>query len=108
MIDPNYKAEADGIIESKIEQLRGLTYAQARALTEVASEEIVIAGIKASVTVFRQDSPYQLEGRTLAVVLVARERWFGMVAMHIEGGLVFSPGEATREATELELQNSGG
>lgn len=108
MVDPNYKAEADGIIESKIERLRDLTYAQARALAEVASEEIVITGTKASVTVFRQDSPYQLEGRTLVVVLVARKRWFGMASMHIERGLVFSPGEATREATELELQNSGG
>jgi hypothetical protein len=71
-------------------------------------EDQLVAGEKASVTVFRQDSPYQLDGRVLVTVLVARSRWFGMTSYHIERGLVFSPGEQVREATETELQNSGG
>ncbi len=108
MATSSYEVEAASVIKDRLEHLRGLTYAQARTLPEVDGEEITIAGITTSVTVFRQDSPNQLEGRTLVTVLVARERWFGMTANHIERGLVFSPDEPTREASELELQNSGG
>lgn len=103
-----YNAEANDIVGRRIEVLRQLTFAQAAALPETNGEDVVIAGSKASVTVFRQSSPYQLEGKILVTVLVARETWFGMSAHHTERGLVFSSEQEVREATEIELQNSGG
>ena len=108
MDNAEYKAEATRIIDGRITRLRQMAFAEAAALPEVSGEDVVIAGTKASVTVFRQHSPYQLEGRILVTVLVARERWFGMTAHHIERGLVFSSGADPREATDIELQNSGG
>jgi hypothetical protein len=103
-----YNAEAARIIDGRITRLRQMAFAEAAALPEVGGEDVVIAGMKASVTVFRQHSPYQLEGRILVTVLVARTRWFGMVGHHIERGLVFSSDADPRDATEIELQNSGG
>jgi hypothetical protein len=108
MDSTHYNEEAARIIEDRIEELRIMTFAEAATLPETSSEDQLVAGEKASVTVFRQDSPYQLDGRVLVTVLVARSRWFGMISYHIERGLVFSPDEQVREATETELQNSGG
>jgi hypothetical protein len=84
-----YNAEAARVIDDHIESLRKMTFQEAAALPETSSEDRIIAGEKASVSIFRQDSPYQLEDKILVVVLVARERWFGMTAYHIERGLVF-------------------
>jgi hypothetical protein len=42
------------------------------------------------------------------VVLIARHVLGGMASFHTERGLVFSPGGAPRDATDQELQNSGG
>jgi hypothetical protein len=103
-----YNEEAARIIEDRIKELRFMTFAEVATRPETSSEDQLIAGEKASVTVFRQDSPYQLDGRVLVTVLVAKSGWFGMTSYHIERGLVFSPGEQVREATETELQNSGG
>lgn len=103
-----YEKEAASTIVARIELLRRLTFAEVARLPEASGEDIVVAGQKASLTVFRQESPYQLSGKILVTVLVARERWFGMAAHHIERGLVFSSDEPIREATEIELQSSGG
>jgi len=103
-----YNEEAVRIIEERITGLRIMTFAEAATLPETSSEDHLIAGEKASLTVFRQNSPYQLDGRVLVTVLVARSGWLGMTSYHIERGLVFSPSEQVREATETELQNSGG
>ena len=103
-----YDAEAANIVGRRIEALRQMTFAQAGVLPETNGEDVTIAGSKASVAVFRQNSPYQLEGKILVTVLVAKETWFGMFAHHIERGLVFSSDQEVREATEIELQNSGG
>jgi len=108
MPDLEYIAEANRIVDERIVQLRGLPPSDAAALPEVDGRDIEIAGKRASVTVFRQDSPYGLENRTLVTVLVALPRWFGMAAHHIERGLVFAPDGSVREASLLELQNSGG
>jgi hypothetical protein len=102
----NYQSEAVKVLEDRLNRLRLLSHADARALAEADSEDIVIAGAKASVTVFRQDDAYQLQGRTLVTLLVLRRWWFGLHTHHMTRGLVFSPDEATREATNLELQNS--
>jgi hypothetical protein len=108
VVDSRFSTAAAEFIDSRIERLRQLTYAQARALPKVAGEDVVVAGAKSSVTVFRQDDPDELVGRTLITVLVARPRWLGLASYHIERGLVFSLDASVREATEHELQNSGG
>lgn len=105
---PEYIAEATDLVEKKIHGLRQLSYEQACLLPEVDGADVLIANQKASITTFRQTDVYQLEGKTLVVVLAAKPSFFGMTAFHIERGLVFSPAEPLRTATELELQNSGG
>ena len=61
-------------------------------LPESASEEISIRGVKAGLTVFRQLSPHELEGKVLVTVLVARPRLLGMSTHHLQKGLdVFGP-----------------
>ena len=67
-----YNEEAARIIEDRIKELRIMTFAEAATLPETSSEDQLIAGEKASITVFRQDSPYQLDGRVLVTLLVAR------------------------------------
>jgi hypothetical protein len=108
MARQDFIAEADQLIEARIRELRGLTFEQARSLPEVAGADQIVGGFKATVTTFRQESPYELTGMTLVTVLVARPRWFGVTAHHIERGLVFSPEGPVREATVEELENSGG
>jgi|SRR5882672_8911961 len=102
-------AAALRLIDARVDQLYGLTVEQAKALPEVVGADQTIAGYKASITTFRQDSPCdELNGMTLITVLVARPRWFGISAHHIERGLVFAPDGTVREATQRELENSGG
>ena len=103
-----YREEVERVIDGRIRDLRGKSFDEASALPEVASEDCLFAGEKVSVTVFRQNSPYQLDGKVLITVLVAKPELLGMTSTHIERGLVFSPNEAVREATQDELQNTGG
>ncbi len=99
---------AEPLVDHRLTDLARLTYEEARQLPEIDGADLIIGGMKASLTVFRQDDAYLLSGRTLVVVLAARPTMFGMGAQHVERGLVFSPSEPTREATDTELQNSGG
>jgi hypothetical protein len=108
MASPGYAVEASRLLEDRLSQLRRLTLSEAAALPETNGVDTAISGEKASIATFRYLSPFQLEGSVLVVVLVARPRWFGMAAHHIERGLMFSPDGNVREATEHELQNSGG
>ena len=103
-----YYEAAVRLAEERLDPLWSLTYEEALALPEVQSEDLFVAGEKASFTRFRHVSSRQLEGRVLVVALVARTRWFGMGAHHTERGIVFSPNAQPRQATALELQNSGG
>jgi hypothetical protein len=103
-----HRAEADRLIGERIAQLRSLTFEQAQALPEGSSEDTVLGGIPCSVTVFAQHAPWKLTNAVLVTVQVARRKLLGMVEYHIERGLVFSPREGVREATALELQNTGG
>lgn len=96
------------LLASRLAWLRELTYREARALPATAEEAVVLEGATTSVTVFRQDDAYALAGRTLVTVQVARPALLGLASFHTERGLVFSPNEPPREATDLELQNSGG
>src|SRR5882672_3150873 len=108
MLPPDYASEASRLIEGRLAPIRLLTLAEAASLPDTNGIDTVIAGVKASITTFRYTSPYQLEGSILVVVLIARPRWFGMAEHHIERGLVFSADGKVRDATERELQNSGG
>jgi hypothetical protein len=96
------------LLASRLARLRELTYGEARSLHATAGGSVVVDGTTLSLTVFRQDDAYALAGRTLVTVQVARPALLGLASFHTERGLVFSPNEPPREATELELQNSGG
>ena len=108
MVSPDYAPEASRVIEARVGELRRLTLEEAAALPETNGVDTVISGVKASITTFRYLNPFQMEGSVLVVVLAARPMWLGMAAHHIERGLMFSPDGKVREATERELQNSGG
>jgi hypothetical protein len=108
MADSRFQVAAGELIDSRLERLRALTYADARQLPETAEEQAVVGGRRTSITVFRQDDPHGLPGCTLVTVLVARSAWFGLASNHVERGLVFSPRQPAREATARELENSGG
>jgi hypothetical protein len=107
-VSPGYAPEASRLIDARLAELRRLTVESAAALPETDGVDTVISGEKASITTFRYLNPFRLEGSVLLVVLVARPRWFGIAAHHIERGLMFSPDGKVRDATERELQNSGG
>ncbi len=96
------------IVQSRIEQFRTLDAQAAAALPEADSLQMEIGGFESSITVFRYNGAYQLNGKVLVVVLAARPTMFGLAEQHIELGLVFSPTEPVRDATVTELQNSGG
>jgi hypothetical protein len=108
MASSNYEVEAARVIKKRLDELRRLSYAEVQALSEAEGGGDRYCWYKGKPHRVPPGGPYQLEGRTLVTVLVARERWFGMTAYHIERGLVFSPDGTIREATTLELQNSGG
>jgi hypothetical protein len=95
------------LLASRLARLRELTYREARALPATVEEAVVLDGTVSSVTVFRQDDAHALSGRTLVTVQVARPALLGLASFHTERGLVFSPNEPPRDATDLELQNSG-
>jgi len=103
-----YIEAATRLVEARVKALSDLSFSQAAALPETDSAKFVIEGMASSITTFRYSDAYAIEGRVLVVVLAARPTLLGIAAQHIERGLVFSPYEAVRPATQLELQNSGG
>ncbi len=96
------------LVQRRVDELRILGYTEACALPEAEGSDLLIEGLKASLTVFRYCNAYRLEEKTLVVVLAGRPTMFGMGAQHVERGLVFSRDGTVRDATDLELQNSGG
>ena len=96
------------LVEQKLAGLARLSYDQARQLPEVEGSDVDFSGVKASLTVFRQDDAYDLAGKILVLVVAARPTLMGIATQHVERGLVFSPSEPTREATQSEIRNSGG
>jgi hypothetical protein len=101
-------SEAEKFIEAHAEELRGsLSYADALALPEADSRDIVIQGREVLLTVFRQaDVP--LPGKLLVTVQVSRHTMGGMSTSLRERGLVFSAASPPRPATAQEMRDSGG
>ena len=108
MNEEAYKLEVDSLIRSRIEELRTLTFANATVLPETVGEERIILSRKCALTVFVQHSPHFLPEQILVTVQVARFGVLGLSSYHVERGLVFSPDGSIRDATEEDLQNSGG
>jgi hypothetical protein len=88
------------------EVISRLSISEAALLPECSKEEkVIVAGHKCSLTVFSQ----KISGDSvLVVILLARNKVWGMVNYHTERGLVFSPDGVVREATSKELTDSGG
>ena len=105
MSHERYQMEADGLIASRIAQLRGLRFDRASMLPEAAGEELLIAGRKCAVTTFRQ----QLTPADVLVTdQVARRTLAGLASVHAEKGLIFSRDGSVRDASPEELLASGG
>ena len=104
-----FNDEALSVVRREVDRLRAeLTFSQALALPEAAAKDIVIARREVQLTIFRQTEPHFLKGDVLITVQLARFGLGGIVSYHTERGVVFSPTAAPREATQGELQNSGG
>jgi hypothetical protein len=104
---PNAVRDYEGqeLIQSRLAELRSLSYSDVQGLPEARGHDVIIEGRKCSLTTFVQILP---SGELLATVQVAEPRLLGMVSMHMERGLVFGAQGGVRDATAEELQNSGG
>ena len=104
-----FKSDALEVVQSHIERLRAsLSFGDALALPETSAEDIVVAGKEALLAIHRYSNLPFLKGHVLVVVVVARHVLGGMASFHIEKGLVCSPNSSPRDATDQELQDSGG
>jgi hypothetical protein len=106
-IEPYVEAATRMVVE-RLDTLRGLTFEQEAALPPSDGADFTVAGQAMTVTTFRYTDPDELQGKVLVVVLAAKPVLLGIGAHHIEHGLLFSPDENVRSATEAELRNSGG
>jgi hypothetical protein len=104
-----FNDEALAVVTAEVDRMRGeLTFSQALALPQATGRDIVVAGKEVQLTIWRQTDLHLLKGDVLITVQVARFGLGGMVTYQTERGLVFSPGAPPRDATPVELQNSGG
>jgi hypothetical protein len=101
-LDRAFDDEAKRLLDSRLDDLRGLSYAEAVALPEATGNDIDICGARTAVTIFRQAMPTE-PGAVLVTVQVARRRILATYGPVFERGLVFSPAAAAREATDAEL-----
>jgi hypothetical protein len=97
--------EAQELIQSRLAELRSLSYSDVQRLPEALGRNVIIQGRKCSLTTFVQKLP---SGELLATVQIAEPRLLGMVSMHMEHGVVFGVRGGVRDATAEELRNSGG
>lgn len=98
-----FREEAVAELESRRERLRSaLSFDEAKALPSIDISDVVFAGREAHLTIFRQD----LGTQVLVTLQVARHGLGGVTSLRIEKGLVFSPEEAPRDATDAELEAS--
>jgi hypothetical protein len=96
-------------VQRHVQRLRNtLTYEDAKALPQVDGRGVVIEGREVALTIFRQADLPILGNGVLVTVQIARHALGGAISFHTERGLVFEPQGAPRDATEQELQNSGG
>lgn len=105
----NFNEEALAVVRNEVDRLKSeLTFARALALPAAEGKDIVVAGKEVQLTIFRQTEPAFLNGGVLVTVQLARFGLGGVVLYRTEQGVVFSPSAAPREATQVELQESGG
>ncbi|MCG2584172.1 hypothetical protein [Massilia sp. TS11] len=110
MVGPsNFDIDASRILEERVSSLRTLTYERAIGFPETSEEEtIVVAGKRCKLIVFRQPGPEELTDSILITVLLSRSGLLGITQYHTERGLLFSPANPVREATDMELLQNGG
>ena len=104
MSNSEYVSESNCLIESRLAQLKQLSFDQASNLPEASQEEVTLAGQVSDLGIFAQRRP---AGDLLVTVQLARRGSLGLVSFHTERGLLFS-NECIREATSEELMESGG
>lgn len=95
--------EIQTAIAARIDSLRGLSIEQIEALPEANGEEVTVGGKKCALTTFVQ----RLSSDEVLVTVQFSKNSFLGIGTHTERGLVFSA-KGYREASEIELQNSGG
>jgi len=98
-------AEVKSILDARVEELCRLSYDTARALPAASGEKVAMAGHTYAVTIYRHDVAAT---ECLLVVQVASPTLLGLGSSHWEQGVVFRSDGGIQEASERELQESGG
>jgi hypothetical protein len=98
------EAARDAILGAKVADISGIPFTEVSKMPESTSQILEIAGARCTLSVFCQ----RLGNHFLVTVQIAQSVCFGLVSRHWERGVVFSANYSPREATPLELQNSGG
>ena len=96
---------AKNILDAKVEQLRHLSYDAVCQLPAASGDEVAMAGHTYAVTIYRHDIAAT---ECLLVVQVASPTLLGLGSSHWEQGVVFRSDGGIQEASERELQESGG
>lgn len=103
--DSAFDIEAQRLLDQRIAQVQRLRISDISALPEASGEDLIIAGQKCSLTIYRQRTS---DDQLLVTVQLGRPSLAGLVSFHRERGLVFSRDGSVREATPEELAATGG
>jgi hypothetical protein len=86
-------------VQSRLADLRKLSFPEIQALPEAATTESEILGTRVKFTVYRAP---QSPDRTLVVAQALRDRWFGITTeIHVAGFIASSSGEKLEASEKL-------
>jgi hypothetical protein len=97
--------EAEDLLGMRIAQFRGSRFDQVESMPDATTEDTVLAGKPSMLTVYVQPLT---DDQLLLTVQCAYSVFGGIMGFHQERGLVFERNGTIREATQIELENSGG
>ena len=105
MSQTGFEQEVQQVLGRRVAELSRLKFGDVSALPDAEGTEVVLAGRKCALTVFRQALSVE---ECLVTIQLARGVFFDVLSRHWERGLVFTQSGAVREATEEELLETGG
>ncbi|MGI9290412.1 MAG: hypothetical protein ACR2QG_03935 [Gammaproteobacteria bacterium] len=108
MNSDDFYQEAGSVAEQKIAALKKLSFAEAADLPGAVLDDIVVGSKEVQMTVFKQQGIHALGDSILITVQLTRAGLGGVINYQLEKGLVFFPDGEVRDATEQELQDTGG
>ena len=96
----NAELQITEALNVRLQRFQEMSFDQISAFPETTEEKVVIDGKLCTFTTYVQKLS---EARLLVTVQWARRTLLGLVNLHRERGLIFSPSTRVREATPEEL-----